>query len=93
MREQGKFKEAATDYEQVFQLKPANHDLLAAAYYGHGMTAAAKREWDTAMTDYQTALTLKPDFAEAKTRLGEVEKRRGAEDAKKVNPKVKTVRK
>ncbi len=60
---------------RLYQLNPGFRDtreMLAQGYYGVGLEYQANREWDQAKASLESAVELKPDYADAQTRLGQV---------------------
>ncbi|HLY04217.1 MAG TPA: tetratricopeptide repeat protein [Rhizomicrobium sp.] len=54
---------------QIIHANLASHGILAAFYYNRAVAYEAARDSDHAKQDYEKALDLKPDFAEAKENL------------------------
>ena len=52
---------------EVIHTNLASHDLLARFYYNRAVAYEAANDLDHARQDYDKALELKPDFAEALT--------------------------
>jgi tetratricopeptide (TPR) repeat protein len=62
---QGKFPEAAADFNKAIELKPD----YAAAYNNLGVLCALKGDLKQAVSDFNKAITLKPDYADARNNL------------------------
>jgi predicted O-linked N-acetylglucosamine transferase (SPINDLY family) len=63
---QGRYDEAAAEFERALQIEPANakaHSNLGNIHYFRG-------RYDEAIARYQQAVALKPDYAEALSNLG-----------------------
>lgn len=80
---------AIADYTQVIRLmretQPtdpvAANEGLAQAYMNRGKAKQDREDWDSALSDYEQALTLNGNFAGALIQRGEVRQHRGDFDA------------
>ena len=64
------------EYTQILADEPGN----ATAYYARGAAYYDKADYDNAIKDFNMALSLKPDFDEARTRLEAAKKAKAAVD-------------
>jgi tetratricopeptide (TPR) repeat protein/cellulose biosynthesis protein BcsQ len=64
LRNEKRYAEALEAYESALGLAP-DFDQQAYIYYNRGLTYAAQGDGDHALADYNKAIELKPDFAEA----------------------------
>jgi protein O-mannosyl-transferase len=76
----GKFNSAKGFYTRSIRCEPS----LASGYYGRGLVFFLQDNLDSSLTDFQTALRLKPDMPAAKDYICRIFYRKGVLDSAKV---------
>lgn len=72
----GRWETTITTLERIYHLEPAYphvNDMLYSAYYNHGLALKAAGAFSPARSAFEAALALRPDLAEPRVQVTEIE--------------------